>query len=70
MLEKSIHVKTIFGDGYNIVFNKFKLDPSHCRGFILDSCGANLKALSVLPTPCMNAVSIRCMSHLFNNTDE
>ena len=70
MLAKSMDFKAIFGEVHNILFNKFKLDPQRCRGFMLDGCAANLKALSALTTHCANAVSLRCMSHLFSNSGD
>lgn len=35
MLEKSVGFKAIFGKVNNTFFNKFKLDPSRCPGFML-----------------------------------
>eukprot|EP00904_Undaria_pinnatifida_P009492 jgi/Undpi1/5673/HiC_scaffold_2.g00947.m1 len=68
MLAKSMDFKAIFGEVYNILFKKFDLDPSRCRGFMLDGCAANLKALLALTTHCVHAVGMRCISRLFNNT--
>ena len=70
MLANSMDFKAIFGEVHNILFNKFKLDTQRCRGFMLNGCAANLRALFVLTTHCTNAVGLRCMSHLFNNTGD
>ena len=45
MLSKSMDFKAVFGQVYNILFEKFPLDPSRCRGFMFDGWAANLKAL-------------------------
>lgn len=65
MLAKSMNSKAIFGDVHHILFEKFRLKASRCRGFMLDGCSANLKALMALTTHC--AVGVRCLSHLFSN---
>lgn len=67
MLAKSMDFKAIFGEVHDVLFNKFKLDPKRCRGFMLDGCAANMKALLALTTHCASAVGVRCMSHLLNN---
>ena len=62
VLAKSIDFKLVFGEVYNVLFSKFKLDSQRCRAFMLDGCTANLKALLTLTTRCANAVGMRCMA--------
>ena len=62
--------RAIFGEVHNVLFMKFKLDSTRCRGFMLDGCAANLKAIDALLAHCANSVGIRCMSHLFNNAGD
>lgn len=68
MLAKNMDFKDIYGEVHKVVFDTFGLRPECYRGFMLDGCAANMKALLALTTHCVNAVGVRCMSHLFNNT--
>ena len=70
MLAKNMDYKDIFGEVHNVLFKTFDLDPARCRGFMLDGCSTNIKALMALTTHCANAVGVRCMSHLLNNTGD
>ncbi|CAB1100668.1 unnamed protein product [Ectocarpus sp. CCAP 1310/34] len=66
MLANSMDYKAIFGELNKVVFMEYKLRPERCRGFMLDGCSPNLKALVALTTHCANSVGIRCASHLLN----
>ncbi|CAB1104467.1 unnamed protein product [Ectocarpus sp. CCAP 1310/34] len=68
MLANSMDYQDIYGEIHKVVFMEYKLKPERCRGFLLDGCSPNLKALLALVTYCRFAVGVRCMSHLINNT--
>ncbi|CAB1102084.1 unnamed protein product [Ectocarpus sp. CCAP 1310/34] len=67
MLSKSMDFKAIHGEVMKITVDEYKIDRSKCVGFMLDGCGANMKALDTLLLNFPNAVGVRCFSHLLNN---
>ncbi|CAN0341927.1 unnamed protein product, partial [Ectocarpus sp. 12 AP-2014] len=67
MLSKSMGFKAIHGEVMKITVDEYKIDRSKCVGFMLDGCGANMKALDTLLLNFPNAVGVRCFSHLLNN---
>ncbi|CAB1114448.1 unnamed protein product [Ectocarpus sp. CCAP 1310/34] len=66
MLANSMDYQDIYGEIHKVVFMEYKLKPERCRGFMLDGCSPNLKALLALVTHCRFAVGVRCMSHVIN----